>query len=140
MVMEAFFMIVSCRVCLSEYMLRGNRYRLVKSTMKKHNAERIIDDLDSPKKLIPLPFKTINSLSADILPYVRNVAIRRAMGMERSKMDGCRYRKALIMSVMSAPFPIKRRVSFTNFSIKRSIDMEKTMTIRFLNSSLNIAL
>ncbi len=55
-------------------------------------------------------------------------------------MEGCKYRKAFAMSLKSAPFPIKRRVSLTNFSMKRSIDMEKTITTRFLVSSLNIAL
>lgn len=50
--------------------------------------EIIMAALDIPRKVMPVLFKTMISLSAAILPYVRNMDIRIAMGTESSRMEG----------------------------------------------------
>ena len=42
----------------------------------------MIEDLTIPVKLTPLPFNTTNSLSDDILPYVRNIDMMIPTGIE----------------------------------------------------------
>jgi hypothetical protein len=96
--------------------------------------------LDIPRKLMPFAFNTMVSLSVAIRPYVRNIAMSIDMGIERRRIDGCKYINILTISTRSAPLPIKSRVSLTNFSMKRIIEREKIITDKFFNNSFSMVL
>ena len=108
--------------------------------MTKSADESIRAALETPQKLMPHPFSTTISLSVDILPYVINMETRIDIGIEINKIDGCKYINIFKISLKSAPVPIRTFVILTNFSMKRIMEREKTITAKLMSSSFNIVL